>query len=572
MLNIKSFTNSISKELFFRFPLVFIFMILCFFFAVFENNQIYLLEQKLQGKLFLSSFILIGFTLTTYLYLERKNLDKIKKISFFLVSLLIVYLGVFTYEDSLLYLIFAAYLSITFSNFSNIKNSNYSILSFNMQVTNSVVFAFFSSFILGIGIKVILLTLKYLFSLTFFDLISDEMMIFISIIIFPTLVLANIPKNIEPLKNSLKLKKAVELLIKNILTPLILIYTIILYAYFIKIIIIQELPKGDLSWMICIFLSLSILVKAFLKSIKEQSIFTNFIDKYFIYLMIAPIIFLDIAIYIRVSEYGVTQLRYCLIILSIWFSFLIVLEFIKKQFCIKSSLVSMFLLLLVASITPLSSSNISLNSQFNRFKIVIEKYEVSNDKTKYNLKDLSLKKRVELTSIISYLSRSKKGMQFLNEFFNKNFKTKFEVFKYINMKEAYSYNLKREKSKYVQEFNLYNLAYDSKGYDYVLNLASSNNNEKEYKLDDAKLKIVLKDSILNLKIDNNTISFDLKEIVKNWAKKNIKKIDNSNYKETIFIRKNKNIEYKLNIQSLSINEKEDNIKVDYINSILMIRR
>ncbi len=210
--------------------------------------------------------------------------------------------------------------------------------------------------------------------------------------------------------------------------------------------------------------------------------------------MIAPIIFLDIAIYIRVSEYGVTQLRYCLIILSIWFSFLIVLEFIKKQFCIKSSLVSMFLLLLVASITPLSSSNISLNSQFNRFKIVIEKYEVFNDKTKYNLKDLSLKKRVELTSIISYLSRSKKGMQFLNEFFNKNFKTKFEVFKYINMKEAYSYNLKREKSKYVQEFNLYNLAYDSKGYDYVLNLASSNNNEKEYKLDDAKLKIVLKDS------------------------------------------------------------------------------
>lgn len=168
MFNIKSFTNSISKELFFRFPLVFIFMILCFFLAVFENNQIYLLEQKLQGKLFLSSFILIGFTLATYLYLERKSLDKIKKISFFLVSLLIVYLGVFTYEDSLLYLIFAAYLSITFSNFSNIKNSNYSILSFNMQVTNSVVFAFFSSFILGIGIKVILLTLKYLFSLTFF--------------------------------------------------------------------------------------------------------------------------------------------------------------------------------------------------------------------------------------------------------------------------------------------------------------------------------------------------------------------------------------------------------------------
>lgn len=572
MINIKNFTDFNSKELFFRFPLVFLFMFSCFILAIFEINEIFFLEKSFQGKLFLSSFSLIGFCLGIYLFFQRKQLDKIKKVLFFFVAFLTTYLGIFLYEDSVLYLIFAAFLTITFSNFLAVKSSNQSILSFNMKMNYSLAFAFFSSLILALGIKMIFLTLNYLFSITFFDKFIDEMMVFISIIVFPTLFLANIPKNIDPFIQTLELKKAVELLIKNILTPLILIYTVILYAYFIKIIILQELPQGDLSWIICTFLSLVILVKAFLKSISKQTVFTNIIDKYFVYIMILPIIFLDIAIYARVSEYGVTQLRYCLILLSIWFTFLIVLELVQKQFCIKSSLISMFLLLLVASITPLSSSNISLNSQFNRFKTFILQYESQELKKQFDLKELKLEKKVELTSIINYLSRSKKGMKLLNNYFNKEFKTKSEIFKFINMKESYS-SFSNLRSKYIQGFELYNISYDSKGYTNVLPLMISEQDEKkEYIVNNSKLKAVLKDSVLNLELNNSSVSFDLKDIVNKWSKKGIKRIDSSNYKEAVFIKENNNISYKLNLQFLDINTKEQTFNVSYINAILMIKK
>ncbi|MFY9073428.1 hypothetical protein OZZ08_00600 [Malaciobacter mytili] len=81
----------------------------------------------------------------------------------------------------------------------------------------------------------------------------------------------------------------------------------------------------------------------------------------------------------------------------------------------------------------------------------------------------------------------------------------------------------------------------------------------------------LKNSILKLEIKNQNIQFDLKQIVKEWKKQKIEVLDKNNYKNTIFYKKMDNLELKLSIKFLRINENFEDFEVKYIEDYLMIR-
>ncbi len=193
---------------------------------------------------------------------------------------MLTYCSVFIYFDSILFYFGVVLLSLIFSNFIFIKSTNQAILYFYLEGKYSVLIAFLSCLILGFGIKAILLSLEFLFR---YNNIED-IYFFIVSIISPALILSNIPKNIDILKKEIQLTWLI--LIKYILIPLLFVYIVVLYAYFIKITVLQELPKGDLSWIICTFLTLCIFVKMFLTSIKQQNFLVKFFDKYFIYSLI----------------------------------------------------------------------------------------------------------------------------------------------------------------------------------------------------------------------------------------------------------------------------------------------
>lgn len=405
--------------------------------------------------------------------------------------------------------------------------------------------------------------MEFLFNITFLNDYIEDIFIFIATIIFPILILSNIPKNIDTLKEEIQTTWLI--LIKNILIPLLFIYIVVLYAYFIKITILQELPKGDLSWIICTFLTLCIFVKMFLTSIKQQNFIVKFFDKYFIYSMIIPLIFLNIAIYTRVNEYGITQARYALILLSIWFSFIVIYYFIKKEFCIKRSFIFLFLLLLISSVTTFSASNLSINSQLNRLETMLKENNILvKNKVTPLTKQLDLKQEAQISSIIKYLNRSKEGKKRLNLLLNTDFKNSLEFLKYLNIKYS---NLN---TTYIKKFNLNDIVYSLNGYNYLIPLSIEQTKQKYF----YKNKVILaslKNSILKLEIKNQNIQFDLKQIVKEWKKQKIEVLDKNNYKNTIFYKKMDNLELKLCIKYLRINENFEDFEVKYIEGYLMIR-
>lgn len=565
MVNLKKIFSSISKDVLLRFPIVFVFMFMCLIFAFFENHSIYIFEEQIQERVLFYFTLFIVFSTSIHLFLENMQRNKTSKIFFSIFTIgLGLYILLFVNLESFIFLFLASIISLVFSAFINKNSTNQSILKFNLDCIYGISFALLCSVILSLGIFAIVVSLDFLFGISFFKDNFDDINLFIFIIIFPILVLSSIPKKISFNKKEIKLRNSILILIKNILSPLVFVYTLILYAYFFKIVLLQELPKGDMAWIICVYLSLIILVKIFLVSIPKHNIFTKIINRYYLQALFIPIIFLSISIFTRVKEYGLTEIRYALILFLVWVIFIFAFTFIKKEFSIKINFISLFMLLFFASIPPFDATTLSIKSQIGRFeKILIDNNMLKEGLIIPNGQKLSLKTRADISSLVDYLTSNKAGKKELNNFLNKDFNNQDEVLKYLKVKYLSTYNINNKFYKPV--FNVQNIAISTKGYEFVSGINLSEQS-KEISFN-KPFSVKLENSNLFVSIKEEVIKINLQEFLKKLKNKNIKSFDKSNYKNLIIEREKNSIKIKLFVLYFS-NNKKDEIK--YLDAFLMI--
>ncbi|RXJ87782.1 DUF4153 domain-containing protein, partial [Arcobacter sp. CECT 8985] len=347
----------------------------------------------------------------------------------------------------------------------------------------------------------------------------------------------------------------------------VFVYTIILYIYFAKITILQELPKGNLAFIICLFFTIVIVVKSLLIGLKKHNKLTNFILKFSTYFSIIPIIFLSISIYTRISEYGITPSRYVLIACAIWFIYLLIYELIKKQFNIKNAVISLFILSIFSSITPFNAHNVSIYSQINRLKNIFIKNDMYINKKVIPAKnELPKQQRVEITSLLNYLENSRKGKEELKKIFKTKMNTKSHL-KYLNIEYTTKYSLKQK--KYLKNFKLDDIAINSKNYNYSFVFNFSSYIKKAYYGTKYFTYWLEKHSILNLKIENKLFQLDLRHILEKLKKEKIKVIDKTNYKKMIFKIEHKDLIIKLFIKDIYFSNKDNKVEIYSGNGLLL---
>jgi hypothetical protein len=90
-----------------------------------------------------------------------------------------------------------------------------------------------------------------------------------------------------------------------------LIYTIILYTYFIKILIVRELSKGLLGIMILLFgvVGMNLHFISY-PIVKESNRLVKLFSQYFYHSLFIPLIFLFFAISECIKDHGLTETRY----------------------------------------------------------------------------------------------------------------------------------------------------------------------------------------------------------------------------------------------------------------------
>ncbi len=106
-----------------------------------------------------------------------------------------------------------------------------------------------------------------------------------------------------------------RMLLNFILSPAVIIYTVILYAYFIKIAIEWNLPKGGVAWMVMGFVTVA-LAGRLLQYVLTQRYYEWYYSR-FTWIAIPPLIMYWIGSIYRIRLYSFTESRFYLMVAGV---------------------------------------------------------------------------------------------------------------------------------------------------------------------------------------------------------------------------------------------------------------
>jgi hypothetical protein len=215
-----------------------------------------------------------------------------------------------------------------------------------------------------ISFSIINMSTSYLFDLKYTT--RDRIEFYIIIVIFylmAPLVYLYI-ENKAIVKREFIAKRITEIVLNYVVTPALIVYTVVLYAYIIKIGIEWSLPKGGLSYMVFVFALAAFTAKAALLLVEKPKL--NFIYKNLSYILIVPTIVFWAGFMYRVNNYGFTEERFYLLLCGILMSLAILLFTNNKSGrFIYLTVTGAVLFAVFTYIPPITAEKIAVNSQIS---------------------------------------------------------------------------------------------------------------------------------------------------------------------------------------------------------------
>lgn len=265
-----------------------------------------------------------------------------------------------------------------------------------------VVLTLFYCMVVFAGVSGLIFAVESLFEFDFSDMIYLDMLI-ISLGLFGVVYFLS---TIEDVTNEVSISrypKGIKIVLTLILIPLMIAYTVIMYAYFVRILITMEWPIGIVGQLV-IWYGLAAWISVFLlEGVPSLKKWQQKWLKYHPYVFILPIILMITSVGIRIYHYGVTQLRYYVVLGAIWFIGCTVVSLFYKYKTMVFALLG-GILLLVGSFGPLGSVQISFNSQEARIVQLLDENDMLLDGKVVANASLDKDLQDEIMSAILYIN------------------------------------------------------------------------------------------------------------------------------------------------------------------------
>lgn len=262
------------------------------------------------------------------------------------------------------------------------------------------------SHVLFAGLAIALAALDFLFGVDVPGKRYGELWICILGIFAIWFLLAGIPSLPYSKDESAQYPKALKRFAQFILFPLLLLYVLILYAYLGKIILEWEWPNGWVSKLIFGFMTTGLVSLLLVHPIKdnEENHWIKKAAQWFYIITIPLLAMLFLALWQRISDYGVTVDRYLGIASAIWFSVVILYFLISRKKRIVFLSASLCAIALVVSFGPWGVFSISEQSQVKRLQEILVQHRVLVDGRAQSSHDsLPVNVTQQVNSILSYL-------------------------------------------------------------------------------------------------------------------------------------------------------------------------
>ena len=311
-----------------------------------------------------------------------------------------------------------------------------------LHVVTQMFFGLLITGILNMAVMAIVASFFYIFGIDEPKHFYEHIIQFIWFVLAPqvccTLIRQNEDEVTEPFK-------VLRLILNFILSPAVIIYTVILYTYFIKIAFQWDLPKGGVAWMVMGFITVA-LVGRMAQSILTKRYYDWYYNR-FTLIAIPPLIMYWIGSIYRIQLYSFTESRFYLMVAGVLMTLFVLMLWKKRTR--KYQLMALIFgaaIILFTYIPGISAKSIGLGCQKQRLARLISELKLTDAKTGKLSDDIDMRRikqdsllceqYKDVTSVIDYVR---------HEIGTDEFKKQYGEWSH----SEYNFNFNKSKNPYV---------------------------------------------------------------------------------------------------------------------------
>ena len=291
----------------------------------------------------------------------------------------------------------------------NRRLDNRSFAAHALHVVTQMFFGLLITGILNMAVMAIVASFFYIFGIDEPKHFYEHIIQFIWFVLAPqvcsTLIRQNEDEVTEPFK-------VLRLILNFILSPAVIIYSVILYTYFIKIAFEWDLPKGGVAWMVMGFITVA-LVGRMAQSILSKRYYDWYYNR-FTLIAIPPLIMYWIGSIYRIRLYSFTESRFYLMVAGVLMTLFVLMLWKKRTR--KYQLMALIFgaaIILFTYIPGISAKSIGLGCQKQRLARLISELKLTDARTGKLSDDIDMRRikqdsllceqYKDVTSVIDYV-------------------------------------------------------------------------------------------------------------------------------------------------------------------------
>ena len=273
---------------------------------------------------------------------------------------------------------------------------NRSFAAHALHVATQLFFGLLITGILNLAVIAIFASFFYIFGIDEPKHFYEHIYQFIWFVLAPQVCCIMIRQNEDIVAEPFKV---LRLILNFILSPAVIIYTVILYTYFIKIVFEWDLPKGGVAWMVMGFITVALIGRV-AQSILSQRYYDWFYRR-FTFIAIPPLIMYWIGSVYRIRLYSFTESRFYLMVAGVLMTLFVLM--LWKERTRRFQLMALIFgaaIILFTYIPGISAKSIGLSCQKQRLAQLISELKLADAKTGKLIDEIEDMRHIQQDSLL----------------------------------------------------------------------------------------------------------------------------------------------------------------------------
>jgi hypothetical protein len=218
--------------------------------------------------------------------------------------------------------------------------------------------------------------------------------------------LGGVPGDLDALEASREYPAILRVFAQYTLVPLVTVYLVILTLYFAKVVVSWDWPSGWIGYLVSGVAGAGILALLLVHPLagrEDQGWIAGFARAFWLG-MLPAVVMLWLAIYQRLHQYGFTEPRFFLLVLSVWLGAIAVYYGVTRARTIQVIPLSLCLIALLTFAGPWGAYSVSRRSQLGRLRdLLVSRGVLAGGHVRRAAADFAADDRKTLSGAVRYL-------------------------------------------------------------------------------------------------------------------------------------------------------------------------